>query len=145
MKIEGLSGTYTSLQPAGVGHTANENGGGFAKVLARAVGERPRVCASGQSQRPTEAQEVNETTRARVVAQVGSLLNALEAYAQALGNQSLTLRQIHPVVQRLEKETQALEQALATHGADESLGAIAREGLAQAKAELIKFWRGEYV
>ena len=143
MKIEGLSGTYTSLQPASAGHAAN--GGEFAEVLARAVGKRPGVCASGQSQRPTQAQGVKETTRARVVAQVGSLLNALEAYAQALGDQSLTLKQIHPVVQRLEEETRALEQTLATHEADESLGAIAREGLAQAKAELIKFWRGEYV
>ncbi len=124
-------------------HTAKAEGGGnFSELLAQAVNNSAELTAAHGVTAP--AQVNGGGGMPPLWYQVNGLLDQMERFGQALGDQGLTLKDIEPLAKDLEQKAGAMGRAL-NAGGDHSLQELARSALAQAQAEVIKFRRGDYV
>ncbi|MCB2186617.1 MAG: hypothetical protein KQJ78_09385 [Deltaproteobacteria bacterium] len=73
------------------------------------------------------------------------LLDTLEEYSQALGDQRRTLKEVSPLLTRLQEEARELASRRDDLAEDDQLKEIVDLVLATAQAEDIKFQRGDYV
>lgn len=91
---------------------------------------------------PSNSQE----GKANVLKQGDKILNLLDDYGRVLTNPAMTLKEIEPLVERLEEEVSFLEAA-ATKGGydDQALDRIIQELAVAAHVALFKFHRGDYL
>ena len=97
--------------------------------------------------------EINATTapapvdgKTNVIEQGDKLLNLLDDYARQLTDPSKTLKDIGPLVERIEKEVSSIEtQAAANVKNDQNLEAIIKDLAVTANVAVLKFHRGDYI
>ena len=74
-----------------------------------------------------------------------SFLDILEEYQNKLLDPHATLRDIHPLIQRMETEQEALAPVLNSLPPGDGLKDILNDALVTSSLEVIKFNRGDYV
>jgi hypothetical protein len=116
-------------------------GSSFQDLLAKAV-------APGERRAPawvpgTEPVGSGPGGGSAVWGQINGVLDSLERYGQALGDQAKTLKDIEPLAQELEQRADDLESGLP--GSEHPLRELAGEVLAQAQVAAFKFRRGDYL
>ena len=74
-----------------------------------------------------------------------SFLDILEEYQNKLLDPQATLRDIHPLIQRMETEQEALAPVLNSLPPGDGLKDILNDALVTSSLEVIKFNRGDYV
>ena len=97
--------------------------------------------------------EVNATTapapvdsKKNVIEHGDKLLNLLDDYARQLNDPGKTLKDIGPLVEKIEKEVSLIEtQATATVKNDQKLEAIIKDLAVTANVAVLKFHRGDYI
>jgi len=84
--------------------------------------------------------------RAKIIEQGDRITDLLDDYARALADPGRTLKDIAPVVRRIEKETGILEaEADLKLGDDKALGKMVGDLAAMAHVAVFKFNRGDYL
>lgn len=97
--------------------------------------------------------EINATTgpapvdnKTNVIEQGDKLLNLLDDYARQLNNPGKTLKDIGPLVDRIEKEVSLIETQVADKVKNDSqLDAIIKDLSVTANVAVLKFRRGDYI
>ncbi len=79
-----------------------------------------------------------------VVDQVQRLIDTLEAYQQKLIENGATLKEIHPLVQKMASQSESLYETLSAMGDQETLQTIVNQSLTLASMEIAKFNSGYY-
>jgi len=74
-----------------------------------------------------------------------SFLDILEEYQNKLLDPQATLRDIHPLIQKMETEQEALAPVLNSLPPGDGLKDILNDALVNSEVEVIKFNRGDYV
>jgi hypothetical protein len=118
--------------------------GSFAKFLEQAVEKNGLATPQMGEVTPNEKASSAQKPLPVMWHQVNGLLDTLERYGQALGDENRSLRQIEPLIHSMERQSQALKTQAGLN-TDESLAGLAEETLAQAQVEIIKFRRGDFV
>ena len=80
-----------------------------------------------------------------IVEQTENFLDTLEEYRNKLLDPQTTLRDIHPLVQRMESEKETLAPVLNSLQPGDGLKDILNDALVNSEVEVIKFNRGDYV
>lgn len=115
----------------------------FRDVLAQAVGDDPAPTA-GAASAPTKVEAAPRVADTQLWQDLNGLLDSLEGYAQALGDPTRTLKDVAPLAEGLQSRADAVEGRLGASGQD-TLAELARQAVAQARVEVIKFHRGDYI
>jgi len=80
-----------------------------------------------------------------IVEQTENFLDILEEYQNKLLDPQTTLRDIHPLIQRMESEKETLTPVLNSLPPGDGLKDILNDALVNSEVEVIKFNRGDYV
>jgi hypothetical protein len=84
--------------------------------------------------------------KANVLNQGDKILNLLEDYGRVLTDPAMTLKEIEPLVERIEKEVSLFEVDAAEVGHDDkALDRLTRDLAVTAQVALFKFRRGDYL
>ncbi len=79
-----------------------------------------------------------------VVKEIESLVELLEEYQEKMENPSFTLKDIHPLILRMEGETERLQPVLNSMPEGSAAKDILNRALVASAVEVIKFNRGDY-
>ena len=90
---------------------------------------------------PAMALEENKSV---LVEGIDKLLNTLEDYRLKLGNPQMSLKEVDPLVNRLDSENENLKPVLESLAEGEKLKEILNEVLVTTSLEVIKYKRGDY-
>ena len=143
MKIsnEHILGDYSAAQNT----KSNTDGENFSDLLAEMVAEKVPQTIETQAVNPTETEPVAESpSLSPEWYKVNNLLDSLEAYGNALGDSSKTLKDSQPYIEEVESLAAELEQDL-EKVQDPELAQLGQEVLLAARVETVKFWRGDYI
>ena len=80
-----------------------------------------------------------------IVERTENFLNILEEYQNKLLDPQATLRDIHPLIERMETEKETLTPVLNSLPSGDGLKDILNQALITSSLEVIKFNRGDYV
>ena len=80
-----------------------------------------------------------------IVEQTENFLDILEEYKDKLLDPQTTLKDIHPLIQRMESEKETLTPVLNSLPPGNGLKDILNDALVNSEVEVIKFNRGDYV
>jgi len=80
-----------------------------------------------------------------IVERTENFLDILEEYQAKLNDPQATLRDIHPLIERMETEKETLTPALNSLPPGDGLKNILNDALITSSLEVIKFNRGDYV
>ena len=80
-----------------------------------------------------------------IIERTENFLNILEEYRNKLLDPQATLKDIHPLIQRMESEKETLTPVLNSLPPGDGLKDILNDALVNSEAEVIKFNRGDYV
>ncbi len=148
-KINEISGLPSSLPAKKLNQS--QTGDEFQKIFTKALeppaaekGAAPPLNSLGEIRLPM----VNriEEVQGDLADQTSRLLDQLEAFAQALGDPSRSLKAMEPMATDLKKSAEALSQkAVGESAQSDRLQEIAQESAMTATLEYIKFYRGDYV
>jgi len=83
--------------------------------------------------------------RVPIVAKVEGLLDVLEDYQAGLDNPNISLKDLNPLIARIEKETETLLPTLDSLSGDDKVGGILNRALIHSIVEIAKFNRGDYL
>jgi len=83
-------------------------------------------------------------TREEVISRVSQFLDVMEEYSLKLGRPQITLKEIAPLVDRMDAEIQSMRLLSEALPMDDGIKAILDESLIRSSVELIKFKRGDY-
>lgn len=109
--------------------------GDFKKIFEQKIG-RPEAPAATA---PIDS-------RTGVIEHGDKVLNLLEDYARQLADPSKTLRDIHPLVERIEKEMNTFEsETMAKVNDDPELEKIFSDLAVTANVAVLKYRRGDYL
>jgi hypothetical protein len=148
MKIENDLATSETLRT----YRANKPSGGstgpsFSDILSQAVngGTGANSTQESRATNPATASDYSTPiTQTPVWQKTSGLVDALDSYGAALGNHNLTLKQMEPLTNNLDQQAEDLAGSL-SQDSDDSLNSLAWQAVTQARAEVIKFRRGDYV
>jgi len=122
---------------------------GFESLLNSAQEE---IQASEEAAQTSELGEISaptfdiQTVSSIVTNKTDKLLTGLESYTSQLNDTSFTLKDIEPVLKGLNEDaTSLLEETLSLGEDDQDLIDIATSTAITAKAEYLKFQRGDYL
>jgi hypothetical protein len=116
--------------------------GSFSEVLALAVDkEQKNTAKSSQTQMAGNQLGGNLPPE---WFQINGLLDSLDQFGQALADNNKSLREIEPLVVEMEEKAQKLDEQLDAE-TQSPLHPLAKEALARAQTEALKFRRGDYV
>ena len=82
--------------------------------------------------------------KSKVVERVHQFLDLLNDYCRKLGNQQMSLKEVDPVINRLETENENLKPVLESLSDGDELKEILNNTLITASLEIIKYRNGEY-
>ena len=89
--------------------------------------------------------QVGQSSDRAIVAEVENLLNVMADYQNQMENPSVSLKQIQPLVEKMDTETEKLLPVLDTLPDSSSLKDILNRVLVASSVEVIKFNRGDYL
>jgi len=108
-----------------------------------AAGTRPAAFVNSLSKiRPTSTVDLD---RQAAIDRVENLLGLLDDYRQSLSDPRVSLRQVDPIVQEMDKVKETLTPVLDSLPDDEKLKDIVNQTLVTASLEITKFYRGDYI
>jgi hypothetical protein len=108
-----------------------------------AAGTRPAAFVNSLSGiRPTSTVDLD---RQAAIDRVENLLGLLDDYRQSLSDPRVSLRQVDPIVQEMDKVKETLTPVLDSLPDDEKLKDIVNQTLVTASLEITKFYRGDYI
>jgi hypothetical protein len=76
---------------------------------------------------------------------IENLIGLLDQYRHKLEDPAITLKNIGPIIQEIDQETENLTPALDSLPEDEELKKILNQTLVTASLEVTKFYRGDYI
>ncbi|MCB2185172.1 MAG: hypothetical protein KQJ78_02060 [Deltaproteobacteria bacterium] len=131
------------------GRDSGNAGPSFSQVLAGVVNPEEQTASIGSVKPASAAAEVAEVDASQACfsplwEKLDGLVNSLEVYSTALGDSRHTLKQVEPLVKDLASRSQAMEEEL-NAAPDDELSGLGWQAVTQAKVEIIKFQRGDYV
>jgi hypothetical protein len=94
---------------------------------------------------PVQMSAIYPQDKSQTVDRLGALLDLLDAYRQKLAHPQTSLKDIHPLISAIGKETEKMEAALETLAEEDELKHIVNQTLVTASLEVIKFNRGDYI
>jgi hypothetical protein len=94
---------------------------------------------------PAQLQHLQLPIQPTTVDRIENVLNLLDEYRRKLADPKITLKEIHPLVQTLEKESDRLQPVLKSFGDGDQLKAILNQTLVTTSLEVIKYNRGDYI
>ena len=124
----------------------------FGTILKDAINGEP-LKASAENMKP---KMINSIPNIRVnpllavqdspiVERTENFLDILEKYEKKLLDPQATLRDIHPLIERMKTEQEALTPALSSLPPGDGLKDILNDALVASSLEVIKFNRGDYI
>lgn len=125
--------------------------GGFDKLLEKAMtpqsGQAPATSALPPLQSLSSVSFVvpTATERSQTVKNIDELLNVIESYQAKMNDPRVSLKEIYPLVQQMEKKTTELGPAAEALPDGDKLKEILNRVLVASTVEVIKFNRGDYV
>ena len=132
MNIKGIDNLYDAKLPS-PGRT--EENSGFKEIFDRTV-------SGTNAPAPVESLD----PRAMVLDRSDRVLDLLDTYAGKLADTSTSLKEIHPLVKRIENEVRFMESDAADlAGEHEDMGHLLRQVAATANVAVLKFERGDYI
>jgi hypothetical protein len=151
MKIDGNNdigrSAYADKSPSGQATATDE----FKKILEASVDRSKTQAAKIQTApqpdalgpirfrpRSTEASEA-------AVERLDNLLNLLDQYREQLADSRVTLRQIEPLLNTIDKEQKQLTAVLKAMPDEDGLKDIVHRTLITTSLEVVKFNRGDYI
>lgn len=116
------------------------------QAIKRQEGTAPQNAAARLSEPMAMTFHKIEAPAQTVVDQTDHLLDLLDDYTEKLGKPGTTLRDMAPLMDKLEVDANNLLQTAERNpDADESLKQIVSEAALTVRMELIKFRRGDYI
>ena len=76
---------------------------------------------------------------------IENLIGLLDQYRQQLADPSTTLKNIDPIIRKIDQETENMAPVLDSLPDDEDLKKIINQTLVTASLEVSKFYRGDYI
>ncbi len=125
--------------------------GGFDQLLEKAMnpqsGRAPATSALPPLQSLSNVSFVVPTAaeRSQTVKHIDELLNVIESYQVKMADPKVSLKEIYPLVQQMEKKTAELVPAAEALPDGDKLKEILNRILVASTVEVIKFNRGDYV
>ncbi len=125
--------------------------GGFDQLLEKAMnpqsGQTPATSALPPLQSLSSLSFVVPTAaeRTQTVKGIDELLNVIESYQTKMADPKVSLKEIYPLVQQMEKKTAELVPASEALPDGDKLKEILNGVLVASTVEVIKFNRGDYV
>jgi hypothetical protein len=124
----------------------------FGTMLKDAINNKPSK-ASAWSEKPQMINsipniEINPLFAVQdnpIIERTENFLNILEEYQAKLNDAQTTLRDIHPLIERMETEKETLTQVLNSLPPGDGLKEILNDALITSSLEVIKFNRGDYI
>ena len=108
---------------------------GFKKVFGKKINEINKMA-------PSDLSEV----KTNVLDQGDRILNLLDDYGRVLTDPNKTLKEIEPLVERLETEVRLFEEEAALDDSnDQAFDQLTQDLAVTARVALIKFRRGDYL
>lgn len=108
---------------------------GFKQIFDRKISEIPATTTTA----PMD-------TRSEVLDHGDKILNLLEDYARKLNDPSKSLKDIEPLVARIQKEASLIERSAAEKAQnDRDLGSIVKDLVVTSNVAALKFYRGDFV
>ncbi len=142
MKIDEVlvSGCYQGGNRPAKG--SEKTGSCFSELLALKVGQEDKPAPASAPQ-PVDLGQP-DMAPSPLFTKVNDMLDALERYSQALGDPRMTLKDIEPLANDLEEQAGQLDRLRNKNEAG-SLNELAAQASTQARVEVMKFRRGDYV
>ena len=139
----------------------NQNGNAFGKALETALDNQ----ANKQTEKTNSAEEIKKSfsisntppviqgklnldnieMKLPAIQNIEKLFNVLDIYRQKLSDPKITLKEIHPLVERMAAENKSLQKLVDSLPDNDSLKNIANKALITSSLEVIRFNRGDYV
>jgi hypothetical protein len=144
-EIHDVAGDLSSKKANGA---KNENFGNILKEAmdaSSAVGNRTSVAPPLDGISRIALEKADQGDRAATVARINRFMNILESYQSQMGDSTVTLKQVSPLVSKMEEETQNLIPVLDTLPEGDNLKDVLNRLLVASTVEVIKFNRGDYV
>jgi hypothetical protein len=90
-------------------------------------------------------EKTDQANKADTVKRIQQFMDILESYQSRMEDSTVTLKQVSPLVSRMEEETQNLIPVLDSLPAGDNLKDILNRLLVASTVEVIKFNRGDYL
>ncbi len=139
-----------SVDPKKTGSNQPTEKNDFQNVFQQAIGSVETKNNAVQSTssvseiRPARFETQPQVSDNVVAGQVDSLINTLEAYREALSNGEATLKDIEPLIDRIDRQSDSLSKACRNTETDDGLKAIADQVLSLSSMELARYKSGYY-
>ena len=125
--------------------------GGFDQLLEKAMNPQSGQASATSTLPPLQIlSNVNSvvptaTERSQTVKSIDELLNVIESYQVKMADPKVSLKQMYPLVQQMEKKTTELAPAAEALPDGDKLKEILNRVLVSSTVEVIKCNRGDYV
>jgi hypothetical protein len=94
---------------------------------------------------PTQLEHLQATVKLSTVERIENVLDLLDEYGRRLADPNTTLKEIHPLVNSLESQSQQLKPVLNFMADDDQLKQILNETLVTSSLEIFKYNKGDYI
>jgi hypothetical protein len=127
------------------------SGDEFKKILQQSLNQAPGETAASatlppfQTLSPTRFDIAVEMDKAMNIERVEGFLNVLDQYQQQLANPMVGLKEISPVVDRMEKEIGGILPLLESLPEGDKMKDIINRAVITSSVEIMKFRRGDYL
>ena len=133
-----------------VRHRANTHKGEFDAVFRQAIDSTSIRGAKTESAplttdiRPAQFMSAPMPSTEMVVDQVQKLVETMTSFQKKLTDEGATLKEIHPLVEKMASQSSSLAALSAATGKQERLNTIVNQSLMLASMEIAKFKSGHY-
>jgi len=151
MKIQGNDQIVKNLYPETKTAPPTPAGKDFGSILKESV-ENVKPEVSGPQQ-PAVISSMNGVQmigalnfdKQNALDRIENLIGLLDQYRLKLADPGVTLRNIDPIIRKIDQETENLTPVLDSLPEDENLKNIINQTLVTASLEVGKFYRGDYI
>lgn len=140
------------VKPAGVEKSIRQQAGdqGFGAILKETV-EKTKEEAPVQRLAgvvPLSGIQMNrlqDIEKGSVMKRIEKFLDMIDGYRRNLGNPKVTLRELNPLVEKMQAEKERLTPILDALPEGDALKGILNQALVTSSLEVLKFKRGDYI
>jgi hypothetical protein len=107
--------------------------------------DQKALAASEVVMSPTPPHVLSAAEKRQTIERVGKLLDALEDYQRALGDLEVSIKDVHPLISRLEKEKEDLLSIMELLHEGDEMWTLINEVLITTTVETRKYLRGDFI
>ena len=151
MKIGPIDEIIRQTGTGSIQKTGLDAGAPFGEILNEAMdgssheSSGSRGVSPGGGMAPIQINPVIPGITSPLVDRVDDFLNTFDEYRQRLGDHQFSLKDIDPLVRKMERETENLMPAFKSLSETDGLKEILDQTLMTASLEIVRFNRGDYV